>query len=66
VIYQLLEKPERDGKFFVVAANSALALYCAGVSNDLKICTEIAEDSILSGKAFNKLKELIKFGGGIN
>jgi anthranilate phosphoribosyltransferase len=66
VIYQLLEKPEKGGKFFVVAANSALALYCAGVSNDLKICTEIAEDSIFSGKAFNKLKELIKFGGGIN
>jgi anthranilate phosphoribosyltransferase len=64
VIYDLLKNPERDGKFFVVAANSALALYCAGISEDLRVCTGLAEESILSGKAFNKLQELIKFGEG--
>ncbi|MCA0386901.1 MAG: anthranilate phosphoribosyltransferase [Bacteroidetes bacterium] len=62
LIFNLLRKPERDGKFFVVAANSALALYCAGVSDEIKTCLEIAEDSILTGKAFQKMEELRKFG----
>lgn len=61
LILELLKNPVRDGKFFVVVANSALALYSAGVSSDLSTCVEIAEDSILSQKAYRKMEQLKHF-----
>jgi len=45
-----------------VAANAAVALKVAGLSDDLNECINIAEESIQSGKTLNKLNELKKFG----
>jgi anthranilate phosphoribosyltransferase len=47
--------------FNTIAANSALALYSAGYSNDLITCKEAAEDSIKSGAAMNKVAQLRRF-----
>jgi anthranilate phosphoribosyltransferase len=62
LILDLFMNKKRNAAFYVTAANAALALYCANYSNDLSVCKEAAEESILSGKAFSKLNELKKFG----
>lgn len=62
IILSLLKEKERGDSFNVVAANAALALKTAGISDNLTECVERAEESILSGKAFEKLDNLIKFG----
>ncbi len=61
IILEVLEGKTRNGAFNTVAANAALALYCAGKSDNLKECLAYAEDSIISGSALNKLNELRKF-----
>jgi anthranilate phosphoribosyltransferase len=61
IILEVLEGKTKNGAFHTIAANSSLALYCAGISNDLSECQRIAEESILSGAALNKLMELKKF-----
>lgn len=43
-----------------VLPSAALALWVAGVSNDLKRCTEMARESIESGAAAGKLEALIR------
>lgn len=58
MILDLLQNISANGTFHTVAANSALALKCAGYSDSLEDCVFAAEESILSGAAFNKLKEL--------
>jgi anthranilate phosphoribosyltransferase len=62
IITNLLTNKTKDPVFFVAAANSAIALYCAGFSDDLQQCKEAAEESILSGSAYAKFKELKQFG----
>ncbi|MFH1195893.1 MAG: anthranilate phosphoribosyltransferase [bacterium] len=62
IIHKIFSDKEKSAPYYVVAANAALALKAAGVSNDLKECTDIAEDSILSGKTLSKLNELKEFG----
>lgn len=61
IILDVFENKNTNGAFHTIAANTALALYCAGYSNDLKECSKAAEESILSGTALNKLNELKKF-----
>jgi len=61
IILEVLEGKTRNGAFHTVSANTALALYCAGVSDDLSECTKIAEESILTGAALSKLNELKKY-----
>ncbi|MEE9431444.1 MAG: anthranilate phosphoribosyltransferase [Melioribacteraceae bacterium] len=61
IILEIFEQKKRDAKFYVVAANAALALYSSGYSDELKECQKVAEDSILSGKALVKLNELKSF-----
>jgi anthranilate phosphoribosyltransferase len=61
IILDVLDNKTRNGAYHTIAANSALALYCAGFSNNLNECQNAAEDSILSGAAFSKLNELRKF-----
>jgi anthranilate phosphoribosyltransferase len=61
IITKLFTENKKSAAFFVVAANAAMGLYSAGVSEDLQECKNIAEDSILSGKAFQKLEQLKKF-----
>lgn len=62
LITDLFMNKKRTPAFFVVSANSAVALYSAGYSKDINICREAAEESIFSGKALQKLNELKKFG----
>lgn len=57
IIYDLFSKKDRDGIFYTVTANSALAIYCAGYSKDLNECKLVAEESILSGSALQKLQQ---------
>jgi len=61
-ILELFNNKEKTPLFFVVSANAAFALYSAGFSGSLEECKNAAEDSILSGKALNKLNELKNFG----
>ncbi len=61
-IITLFKQKEKSSLFYVVAANAAFALYSAGFSGDLEECKNAAEDSMLSGKALNKLNELKNFG----
>jgi len=61
IILDILEKKTKNPAYYTVAANAALALYVAGYSDDLRKCTNAAEESILSGAAYAKLKELKEF-----
>jgi len=61
IIKQLFTGKEKNSHFYVVAANSAFALYCGGYSDDLDECRKAAEDALLTGKAMNKLNDLISF-----
>lgn len=54
---------KKNEPFFVVAANAAFGLYAAKAAPTLKECQMIAEESILSGKAYEKLEELRNFKG---
>ena len=58
ILYNILSGEDRGDKFSVTVANAAMALYSAGLSDDLKVCREIAEESLLSGKALEKLNRL--------
>jgi len=62
IILEVLENKVKNGAFHTIAANTALALYTSGYSQNLKECAKAAEDSILSGAAMEKLNELRKFG----
>ncbi len=66
IILDVLDNKSRNGAFNTIAANSALALFCAGFSEMLNECHKAAEDSILSGAAFAKLNELRKFSGSMS
>jgi anthranilate phosphoribosyltransferase len=61
IILDVFENKSKNGAFHTIAANTTLALYCAGYSDDLKTCQQAAEESISSGAALNKLNELKKF-----
>ncbi len=66
IILDLFERPQKNAEFYVVSANAALAIYASGHSEDLQECKKIAENSILSGKALEKLNELKDFGENAN
>ncbi len=59
IIYDVFTGKRKGGAFTTIAANSALALYCAGFSKDLMTCKDAAEVSINSGAALKKI-ELLK------
>jgi anthranilate phosphoribosyltransferase len=61
LIKRLFQQKEKNAAFYVVSANAALALYVAGISEDIKKCAGIAEKTILSGAAAKKLEEFIAF-----
>jgi anthranilate phosphoribosyltransferase len=58
IIFSLFKKPEPGGIFKTVCANTAYAIYSTGFSNSLRESVDMAEGSINSGKAFEKLKRL--------
>ncbi|MCX7797464.1 MAG: anthranilate phosphoribosyltransferase [Melioribacter sp.] len=62
IILSVLRDKVKNDAFFVVSANAAMALYTAEYSNDLNECIKAAEESILSGKAYEKLISLKSFG----
>ncbi len=62
IIKDIFNGQSTKANFTTITANAALALYCAKYSDDITQCKEAAEESITSGKAKNKLDELIKFG----
>lgn len=62
IILDIIRDKKRNSAFNVVVANAALAIKTAGISDNLLECKKLAEESILSGKAFSKLNELRIFG----
>lgn len=61
IILDVFENKTKNGAFHTITANTALALFCAGLSSDLNECKRAAEESIISGAAASKLNELKKF-----
>jgi anthranilate phosphoribosyltransferase len=62
IFLSILRDKKKDEAFSVVVANAAMALHVAGLSEDLVECKNIAQESILSGKAFEKFMALKNFG----
>jgi len=61
IILDLFRDKKRNGIFYTVCANAAVALYAAGISDNLLDCKNTAENSILDGTAYEKLNNLIEF-----
>lgn len=61
IIIDLFSNKGKIPHFNVVAANATLALYTSGKYSTLKEAQIAAENSILSGKALNKLNQLIEY-----
>ena len=62
LVKEVFTSGKKDAKFYVTAANAAVGLYVAGYSDSVKECLMAAENSLLNGKADQKLAELVKFG----
>jgi len=62
IIIDIFSSSENTPHLNVVSSNAAMALFTSGKYFTLKEAQMAAEDSILSGKALNKLNELIAFG----
>ena len=61
IIKGILKGEITGSKKDIVLLNAASALYINKIANDIKSGIQIANESILSGKALNKLNELIEF-----
>ncbi len=59
LIFDLFKEHKPGGIFNTVAANAAYSIYSTGFSNSLQESIYMAEESINSGKAFEKLKRLV-------
>jgi anthranilate phosphoribosyltransferase len=53
-----------DPRREIVQVNGAAAIIIAGKADDFEGALEVAKESIDSGNAYHKLKELIRFSGG--
>ena len=62
IILEIIKNKTRNGAFHTICANAAVALYAAGKSDDLIECKDVAEESILKGAAYDRLRSLIEFG----
>jgi anthranilate phosphoribosyltransferase len=60
IIREVLEDASRDEAHSLVVANAAAALFVGGTASDLKNAAQLAEQSISSGAALAKLKQLIE------
>lgn len=63
IIHNIFSGKEKGAPYKVVAANTALALKVAGLSDDLNECIDLAKESIDSGKALDKLNQLKSVAG---
>ena len=66
IILNALTQNYENKYFYTICSNAALALYIAGISDDLLECKSAAEQSVLSGAAYEKLVSLIEFGKSYN
>ncbi|MCL1966142.1 MAG: anthranilate phosphoribosyltransferase [Candidatus Bathyarchaeota archaeon] len=65
IIYNILSgKNLNDPKAEMVLVNSAAGIIVGGKANNFPEAIQIARESILSGAAYGKLKELISISGG--
>jgi len=62
IILSVFKDKIKNEAFYVIAANAALALFTSGYSTKIDECRIAAEESIISGKAYNKLYKLRLFG----
>lgn len=62
IIYDIYKGESFGPAYEVVVANAAMALKTSEIADDLNECKKIAEESIKSGAAMNKLNELKEFG----
>jgi anthranilate phosphoribosyltransferase len=64
-VYRILSgKSLSDSKAEMVLVNSAAGIIVGGKADDFKEAMQIAMESIVSGAAFGKLKELVRVSGG--
>jgi anthranilate phosphoribosyltransferase len=61
IILSILKGEEKGPKRDVVVLNAAAAIFVAGKADNLKEAVKIAEDSIDSGKALEKLNQLVEW-----
>jgi anthranilate phosphoribosyltransferase len=64
ITFRLLNGQEDGARREILIANTAGALIVAGLAEDFQEAIPIAEDSIESGRAYGKLKELVLRTGG--
>lgn len=62
LILEILKDKKKGAPYYVTVANAAMGLYAAGKSKEIRMCTELAEKSILSGEAYSKLVQLAELG----
>ena len=62
IILNALTYKDENKYFYTICSNAAMALYSAGISEDLVECKNTAEQSVRSGAAYEKLMSLIEFG----
>jgi anthranilate phosphoribosyltransferase len=61
----LNESPHvQEPKTSFALANAAAAILISGLEDDLPYCVDLATESIASGAAYGKLKELVELSGG--
>ncbi|MBD3341469.1 MAG: anthranilate phosphoribosyltransferase [Candidatus Lokiarchaeota archaeon] len=64
IAINILRGQIKDSKYYTVLMNASLALKSANVASDFGEGISIAEESIESGKAFQKLEKLIEISEG--
>lgn len=62
MILAVFKNKIKNEAFYVIAANAAMALSTSGYSVNFDDCRLAAEESIMSGRAFQKLEALRMFG----
>ncbi len=62
LLNKIFSGKEKGAPHYVTVANAAMGLYSADYASDINTCVRAAQESILSGKAFEKLKQLRDFG----
>lgn len=62
IILAVFKNKIKNEAFYVIAANAAMALSTSGYSANFDDCRLAAEESIMSGRAFQKLEALRMFG----
>jgi len=61
ITLRILKGEETGAKLDVVLLNSGAAVYLAGKANSIGDGIKMAKEAVKSGKAYNKLQELVKF-----